>query len=370
MQRLTQFTTLVTVLTIFPACIDGSECATSFKLGPYCLGETGGEDPTEFYYDENGIALLIDPDSERAQDLVNSGRFHPHGRGACEDIVYQWTEFGEFQSESVTVACCADRGCDWTAGDSQTQFRICYPDASAWGLDGLVGAIAPIEEWGAPNCETLTPFGWQYDYLYQVPCVHGVVCEEHLEQCGCACGVDFTSCFDVDYWLDATYFGDGALLQAGWESACTGVAYWWDAQAYGTGGWVGNSCEFNQPGPGDVPFVVPPSVQEFKSLASCDDGICYVNERVIELVMNHPSMFDGNLLDNSSADVVMIRACGDLCEYMGGFAEMQISSVGMEDQAPTPAALLSALSEFKEFGSTVIETDSGTIVFVNTAIEG
>lgn len=260
-------------------------------IGPICFDDTGDGtegspldcDPNDpepgcYWCDELGNCMLESPASERVKTLIHEGRFIPHSMGTCEDPLNTWEPFAHFENDFVLpmqAACCDDMGCEGQ-GSLDPSFEICMPEVAAWNFDGLVGAIAPLDAWGHAQCDEVPPLAFVHDFLYAVPCA-AVACENWRTDCACKCDDD-GPCWDFDDALEDSYFGADALYDAGWESACTGVPYRFDPWAYdGVGGWVGGSCEFNQPWPSQYPpgsQPAPAELLEVLSRVDCVPGSC------------------------------------------------------------------------------------------------
>jgi hypothetical protein len=335
------------VLLVVPAC---------FILGESGLleGETGGE-PNEYWCTAAGQCLLAHPFySPRVSQLIDDGRFHPHSLGTCEEPSQVWEAFAEPHNPwnaapPLQAACCPEMGCKGDESHDLT-FAICYPETNVWHLDGLVGAIAPLDAWGVPQCDDVAPLGFAYDYLYAVPCTSGVACEQFDTACGCTCD-DAADCGVIDDQLELDYFGVDALTDAGWEGDCTGQPWVWDNFAYGSGGWIGSTCEFNQPQPGEIP-------QELRELIddiACFGDTCDMPAQLIDDVLANSWTLVGSELALNDRGVEFVECMG-LCAALGGSTGSTVVTIGNEYGDPTqPADLRAALDELRR-GSTIVVT--------------
>jgi hypothetical protein len=343
-------------------------CNDGVCIGPICFGETGdgAEDPPSdcdetdpepgcYWCDELGYCLLESPTSDRVKTLIHEGQFVPHSMGTCEEPQNTWEPFALFESDwQMEAACCEDMGCEGK-GSLDPSFEICMPEIPAWDFDGLVGAIAPLDAWGTAQCDEVPPLAFMYDYLYAVHC-HAVACEEWRTDCACKCD-DSGACWDFDDALEDSYFEADALIDAGWESACTGVPYRWNQWAYGEGGWVGGSCEFNQPWPSQFPSGSEPAPDELLKVLSqvdCVRGSCSLTLGTFNHIVANVGIL-------ASSDVALTRRgieitrCNDLCDVVGLSAGSMVIGVGRSGSAPLEIASWSmAHEEFIGDGWTTI----------------
>lgn len=323
----------------------------NFCLGPYCFGETGGgaEAPPDecdetdpqpgcYWCDEFGYCLLESPRSDRVKALIQEGRFIPHSMAPCEEPRNTWEPFVFFESDwPLQAACCGDLGCDGK-GNLDHSFEICMPEVPAWNFDGIVGAIAPLGPWGDAQCDELPPLAFVYDYLYAVQC-HAVVCEKWRTDCACKC-TDSSTCSAFDDELEDKYFGEDALTDAGWESVCTGMPYRWDPYAYGEGGWVGGSCEFNQPWPDQFPpgsQPVPPELLDVLGKIECIRESCSLTLDTFEYITANVGMLASSAVALTTRGIEITR-CNDLCEVVGLSPGSTVIGVGRRGSAPLEMA--------------------------------
>lgn len=337
--------------------------ACGFYEDFFSFDETGDEgDPDPYWCTVEGRCLLEDPNSAYVQSLIDEGRFHPHSLGTCEEPGEIWQPFATFadpwDGQQLEAACCADMGCE--ANNLQDpSFAICYPEGG-WDLDGLIGAIAPLDGWGTPQCDEVPALGFTYDYVYAVPCSKGVACEEFDTECGCKCSKydNVDQCSVLDHNLANTYFGEDVWDASPWESSCTGVPYDWDNFAYQNGGYIGGSCEFNQPDPGDVPSELADVIDDI----SCTKTGCNVPANTLEEILAHIGVLA------SSAEVkleftrrvdqprgIRFVSCQDLCSTLGGHEGMTITAIGNDyGDALTLTSSIKALAELRTNGLTTV----------------
>jgi hypothetical protein len=353
-----QFKRCAVLALMLATCLAGC----SYYEGFFGVDETG-DDPDPYWCQADGRCLLADPDSDYVQSLIDSGRFHPHSLGTCEEPLETWQPFATFadpwDGHQLEAACCADMGCIG-ANNSDRTFAICYPE-DGWDLDGLIGAIAPLDAWGVPQCGDVPPLGFAWDYVYAVPCNKGVACEEFDMECGCTCSKydNQDQCAALDQHLADTYFGEDNWYNGPWESSCTGVPYDWDNFAYGTGGYIGGSCEFNQPGPGDVPDELDDIIDDI----DCTTGSCSVPADTLEELLAHV----GALASSAEVELevgrrgiprgVRLTTCEAVCIALGGQAGMTITALGNDYGDPLmPSSAAAALAELRGDGVTTIVT--------------
>ncbi len=337
-------------------------------LGQICFDDTGdGADgppldcdpkdpePGCYWCDELGNCLLESPHSNRVKKLIHDGLFVPGYMGPCEHPQNTWEPFALFEVDwPLKAACCEDMGCQG-AGNDDPSFEICMPEVAAWNFDGLVGAIAPLGDWGHAQCHAVPPLAYVYDYLYAVHC-GAVVCENWRTDCACKCE-DSSTCWAFDDALEAEYFGEDALTDAGWESACTGVPYHFDPMAFGSGGWLGGSCEFNQPEPGPNPLgsePTPPELLRVLSQVHCARESCSLTLDTLTYILSNPGMLASSDVALTTGGIEFTR-CNDLCEVAGLSEGSIVVGVGRSGSAPLEAASWSmAYEEFVGDGWTTV----------------
>jgi len=187
------------------------------------------------------------------QSLIDSGEFVPHSLGTCDQPGREWDAFvrafpiDDGIGPRLRAACCADMGCDGL-NVNVSGFGLCMPGPQTWDAGGTVGAIGFGPAQWSPECDELTPYAFAHDYDMVFSC-QGVSCLDFREECGCSC--DQGSCSALQNQLETDY----GVLEEVWELACTGYPWVWDRFAFGDGGWVGDSCQFNQPDP--EPGTIP-----------------------------------------------------------------------------------------------------------------
>ncbi len=350
-------TNLVTLASL-AVCWAG--CGIEIEWGDSLGDEVGdGGHDNDLYCNERMNCVRTWKLDPRIEQAINEGVLVPYiDDGSCNTPEREWDCLHRIDPilgpvEPLRCASCPEMIGGYSGHTTNVEaFSLCWPEMAAWSLAGAQGAIAaPGAPAWAPDCSSLEPFAFSYDYVVTMPCNFGAACMGLDTECGCKCGelvneAAWDACDDI---AEAMGLADNNY----WSLMCTGYPWIWDEFAFGKGGWVGTTCQFNAEGPepGDppMPFEQLPPADFISCTITGTDALCLIDDDLFGMLVGSPNLlFTGASFSPERTGAVEIEQCdvGSVCHALGLGVGQQIVAVGTGSGSPLdPAEITSALRE-------------------------